>query len=297
MRVLIAGCGYLGLALGARLHSEGHTVHGVRRTESDPTPLRAAGIVPIHADLTLPSSLTSLAGPAWDAVVLCAAPREGTEPAYRSLYIEGTRNLVKWFLHSGEPTPRRLVFTGSTSVYAQTDGSPVDESSPTEPADFGGRILLETESLLAQAALHGLSTTVLRVAGIYGPRRNRLAAFRRGESPIRFDGQRWMNLVHRDDLVSAVFATITAGTPGPVYNVSDGRPPSEAEFHAWITGRLGLPALPRGHCHSAPATPARRRRTASHKQVLNHRIRRDLGWSPAFPDFKAGYDHLLASGE
>jgi len=59
------------------------------------------------------------------------------------------RNLVEWL--SAAP-PNNFVYTSSTSVYGQNDGSLVEETSPTEPAVETGKILVETERVLLAAA-------------------------------------------------------------------------------------------------------------------------------------------------
>ena len=55
MRILITGCGYVGLPLGQALAARGHTVHGVRRN-----PFTAEGITTHTADLTQPGTLDTL---------------------------------------------------------------------------------------------------------------------------------------------------------------------------------------------------------------------------------------------
>lgn len=297
MQVLIAGCGYVGLALARRLTRKGHSIEALRRPGADPAPLLDAGARPLHADLTQPAGAggDTLPVPRWDAIVFAAAPAESTEAAYRALYVNGLQHLLDRLRQPGSRPPRRLIFTGSTAVYGQTDGSEVDEGSPTEPADFGGRTLLAAESLLREASRSGIPCTVLRVAGIYGPGRHRLNAFRRGEATLRGDGHRWMNLIHRDDLVGSIERVLEHPTPGQVYNVSDGAPPTEAAFHQWLTSRLDLPPAPRAPA-GAPV-PGRRQRARTHKRVVNHRLREELGWEPEFPDFRIGYEALLAAGE
>ena len=63
MRVLIIGCGYVGLPLGKALAEQGHEVFGMRRTEENKQAMKDAGITPIIADLTMPGLLPMLPGP------------------------------------------------------------------------------------------------------------------------------------------------------------------------------------------------------------------------------------------
>ena len=99
-------------------------------------------------------------------LVDCVSSGRGGGPeAYRRVYLEGARNLRAAF------RPARFVYTGSTSVYAQVDGSAVDEFSPAAPDRETGRILRETEEVVLAAP----GGTVARLAGIYGPGRSESA--------------------------------------------------------------------------------------------------------------------------
>jgi nucleoside-diphosphate-sugar epimerase len=295
MRILIAGCGYVGLQLGARLVNDGHVVAGIRRPGGDPAPMRERGIEPLHADLSNLEELKRLPS-GWDWVVASAAPSEGGEAAYRSVYRDGARNLVSWL---GTMPPKALVFTGSTGVYPQNDGSEVDETGATDAVGGTGRILREAEDVLLDAVPGGFPAIVLRIAGIYGPGRNRLAAMARGESRMSGDGSRWMNMVHRDDLVAAIVAALERGKPGRIYNVSDGAPCTEADFYGWLAARLGTPSVGTKSPASGESSVAtgKRVRGGTNKRVVALRIRRELGWSPCFPDFRSGYEEEIQRWE
>ena len=72
MRVLIVGCGYVGLPLGQELVKQGHEVYGLRRSSDVVDELKAAGITPLQADITKPETLASLPRNL-DWVINCAA--------------------------------------------------------------------------------------------------------------------------------------------------------------------------------------------------------------------------------
>src|ERR1035441_2425638 len=125
MRVLIVGCGYVGLPLGVELIRLGHEVSGLRRSVSAENELKAAGIQPLFGDITQPETLAVLPQN-FDWVVNCVAA-SGDAEDYQQVYLQGTLHLIEWF---GPSLPKKFVYTSSTSVYGQTDGSQVKESSP-----------------------------------------------------------------------------------------------------------------------------------------------------------------------
>src|SRR6478736_8010880 len=135
MRVLIVGCGYVGLPLGAELVRLGHQVFGLRRSVAN-AELQRVGITPLQADITQPTKLATLPRD-FDWVVNCVASGGGGVDEYRQLYLQGMRNLIDWLVPSAPRTSveiPRIVYTSSTGVYGQNDGSRVDEASVTEPA-------------------------------------------------------------------------------------------------------------------------------------------------------------------
>ena len=154
MKCLIVGCGYVGLPLGVELIRQGHEVVGLRRSTSAENELKASGIKPLVADITKPDELARLPRE-FDWVVHCVSSTGGDVEDYRQAYLQGTRNLIGWLATS---PPKKFVYTGSTSVYGQTDGSQVKETSPTEPVAETAKILLETEKvLLGNSGSRGLS--------------------------------------------------------------------------------------------------------------------------------------------
>ena len=148
MRVLIVGCGYVGLPLGAALVRMGHEVTGIRRNPGAGPTMQSAGITPLFADVTRANNLWALPA-AYDWVVNCVSSSRGGADDYRASYLQGTRNLVEWLQTA---SISKFLFTSSTSVYGQTDGSTVTETSTAEPIAETAQILRATEEVLLEAA-------------------------------------------------------------------------------------------------------------------------------------------------
>jgi nucleoside-diphosphate-sugar epimerase len=288
VKVLIIGCGYVGMALGAELVRCGHVVFGLRRHPAAGSELRAAAIHPLFADLADMAGLGKLPRD-FDWVVNCAGSTGGGADDYRRLYLQGTRNVIAWL--SSAPL-KKYVYTSSTSVYAQDDGSLVDEAAPTEPQSETSRVLVETEHALLHAVhTSGFPAVILRIAGIYGPGRGfYLREFLRGQARIEGAGRRFVNMIHRDDVAGAVIAALERGQPGAAYNVCDDEPATLLSVYSWLGEKLNLPLPP-----STPEDPyARRRRGATNKRVSNLRLRTELGYVLRFPTFREGFGAELA---
>jgi nucleoside-diphosphate-sugar epimerase len=286
MRVLIVGCGYVGVPLGAELVRLGHEVSGLRRNPAAESELKAAGIQPLIGDVTRPELLATLPR-GFDWVVNCVAAG-GNAENYREIYLQGTRNLVEWL--AANP-PKKFVYTSSTSVYAQNDGSQVKESSPTEPLVETSKILVETEKVLLMAVTERkFPAVILRVAGIYGPDRGHwFKQFMQDTAHLEGDGSRCLNMIHRDDLVGCIIAALKSGRAGEIYNAADDEPVSQLHFFQWLAQAVDKP-LPA----SEPENPdAIRRRGVTNKRVSNRKLKMELGHQFKYPTFRQGYSAEL----
>jgi nucleoside-diphosphate-sugar epimerase len=136
--------------------------------------------------------------------------------------------------------PMKYVYTSSTSVYGQTDGSVVNEASPAIAQSPNAQVLLEAERLLlAEYDASKFPAIILRVAGIYGPGRGHLFdQFVRGEARLDAVGKRVINMIHRDDLIDAIIAVLEYSPPGVLYNVVDDEPVTQIEFLSWLARSL-----------------------------------------------------------
>jgi nucleoside-diphosphate-sugar epimerase len=311
MRVWIVGCGYVGLPLGAELVRLGHEVFGLRRNASAENELKAAGIQPLFGDVTQPETLARLPRE-FDWVVNCVAAglrraevasatqAGGGAEDYRQVYLQGARNLIEWLAPN---PPKKFVYTSSTSVYGQTDGSQVKESSPTEPTAETAKVLVETEKvLLAAVAERKFPAVILRVAGIYGPDRGHwFKQFLKNEAHIEGDGSRFLNMIHRDDLIGCIIAALKNGRPGEIYNAADDEPVSQQHFFQWLAQALDKPLPP-----SEPAAVAlarsgaprenpdeNRKRGVTNKRVSNRKLKMELGHQFKYPNFRKGYSAEL----
>jgi nucleoside-diphosphate-sugar epimerase len=283
MRVLIVGCGYVGLPLGAELVKQGHEVFGLRRGSGAEVELTSVGIKPLLGDLTQPALLAKLPA-SYDWVVNCVSASGGGVDEYRAVYLQGTRNLLAWL---GAGPLRKLVYTSSTSVYGQNDGSVVKEASPTEPEADTAKVLVETENVLLTAAREkGFPAVILRLAGIYGPGRGYwFKQYLKGEARIEGTGARILNMIHRDDAAGAIIVALKSGRPGEVYNVADDEPVTQLNFFQWLSGPLGKelpPAVPED-------SEAVRKRGVTNKKVSNRRLKMELGYQFKYPTFRQGY--------
>ena len=271
--VVVLGAGYLGAAAAQAFAARGDTVYSVRR---HPTPV-GVGILALLGDAGAPDAIRGLPRNV-DHVVLTVAPAAGTD-SYEQTYVRSAAGAVALARRCGA---RSLVYTSSTGVYGVTDGTWVSESSEVNARDADSDALIRAEKSLLDAG--DIGVTVLRVAGIYGPGRNPVPRYSRPEDlPAR--GEYYVNLAHRDDIVSAV--VLCAETPASprVFNCSDGQPARALDVARWTCEFVARP-WPEPIVFSDPDAAPR----------SNQRIRSDAlrahSWSPAYPSFREGFRAL-----
>lgn len=271
-RVLLIGCGDLGQRVARRFLARGDHVYALRRHP----PADDSGIQWLQGDITRADTLPAL--PAGiTRLIHVPAPSARDADVYRGVFVDGLRNV----LDALDTTQlKRVVFVSSSAVYGEHHGDWVDEDTPPAPQGFNGRVLLEAEAALAA---RGLSSTSIRLAGLYGPGRLQLIErLRSGAAGAPRQPEHWANRMHIDDAASAVFHLALLPEVAPVYVGCDDTPLPLHVLYAELASMAGAPE-PR----DAPA-PA----NVGSKKLSNARLRAS-GFTLQWPDSRQGYAALL----
>lgn len=268
-KVLIAGCGDTGNALGRRLLEAGCDVFGARRTTSALQP----GIHPLQLDLTRPESW-EWATVQFDYVFYMPTPDTRDEAGYRAIFVDGLRALLERLQGQQRPV-KRLFFVSSTAVYGQSNGEWVDEDSATEPSRFNGQVLLEAEAAASEQAI---PATVARFSGIYGKGSVRL--LERVRSGETYDPERWTNRIHVEDCAGMLEHLMRMDEPAACYLGNDDAPSQMGEVVAFLSEALGVAVPPAGTSKSL------------NKRCSNRRLRAS-GYRLQYPSYRDGYAGII----
>jgi nucleoside-diphosphate-sugar epimerase len=241
------------------------------------------GIRPVVADLDDPASLAGLAVQGSE-VYFFAPPSSSDERDHRM------RNFLAAI--DGQ-SPRKVVYISTTGVYGNSHGAWVNEQSPTRPnTDRGKRRLDAERQLLAYGSAHGVPVVVLRVGGIYGPGRLPLRQLESARPVLTEEDSGYTNRIHADDL--AMICTVAMQRGEGIYNVSDGRPGTMAQYFTELAEALGYPIPERVSLEKAREVlpPAMMSYLEESRRLDTTRLMEELRVELRYPDLASGIESI-----
>lgn len=275
-RILIVGCGDVGLRVGRRLRGRAK-VYGLVRNPARAEELRAAGIVPVPGDLDDRRSLVRLAGLADWVLHFAPPPAEGeTDPR--------TRRLIAALSLSS--LPRGLVYVSTSGVFGDCRGEEVAETRPARPHNARAKRRWDAERhLRAWAAGNGVRLAILRAPGIYAEDRMPAERVRKGLPALLPEEDIYTNHIHAEDLAGLAVAALFRAGANRVYNAVDDSGLKMGDWFDVVADHLGLsrpPRLPRAEVMAA-VTPAMRSFLSESRRLSNRRIKAELRYRHRYP--------------
>ncbi|MFO1336055.1 MAG: SDR family oxidoreductase [Piscinibacter sp.] len=282
--LLIVGCGDVGLRV-ARLLRGRWRLLGITTSAERKAELRAAGIVPLVADLDAPATLQRAAGLADAVLHLAPPPLQGrSDPRTASLLAALARR----------GSVRRIVYGSTTGVYGDCGGERFDETRAVAPATDRARRRVDAEQRLRVFGRRtGTPVTILRIPGIYasdrpgGHPRERLA---RGTPVLAADDDVYTNHIHADDLARACVAALHRGLPQRIVHASDDTELKMGDYFDLAAGLCGLPRPPRITRAQAreQLAPMALSFMSESRRLDNTRLKRDLRLVLRYPTVESG---------
>jgi len=288
-RLFCFGLGYSAHALARRLAARGWLIAGTAREPARVAQLRDAGVEAFLFDGTQPLDDPARALAGTSHLLSSVPPGEGSDSGDPVIDVHG----------ADIAACAGLIWVGylsTTGVYGDREGGRVDESSELAPTGRRGRRRVAAER--AWLALHrerGVPVHIFRLAGIYGPGRNALAALRKGTAKRIDKPGQVFSRIHVEDIAAVLEASITRPAPGRAYNVCDDDPAPPEAVIAYASELLGLPPPPLVPFAEAELSPMARSFYRDNKRVSNRRIKDELGVRLRYPDYRAGLKALQAA--
>ena len=283
-QIFIFGAGYSGKAF-ARANRDAAVILGTTRSDEKFDALRQAGIAPLLFD----GALTGEIGEALAKtthLVISVAPEETGDPV-----LNAAREAI-----AGMPAVEWIGYLSTVGVYGDYGGAWVDETAACRPVSKRSVMRVEAEQAwLKLGAEIGKPVAILRLSGIYGPGRNALVNLENGTARRLVKPDQVFNRIHCDDIAGALWQLVEGNTGG-IFNVTDDEPAPPQDVVAYAASLMGVEPPPEIPFDTAQLSPMARSFYGENKRVANAAIKA-AGYSLRFPDYRAAFDHMWASGD
>ncbi|MFS0754756.1 SDR family oxidoreductase [Noviherbaspirillum sp. 1P10PC] len=276
-RLLIIGCGDVGMRL-LPLVRDRFRVYAVTSQPARHAELRAAGAVPLTANLDQPATLARLARLASHVIHLAPPPAVGAIDSR-------TRNLAAIL-----PQGASLVYVSTTGVYGDCGGAEFDETRPVRPANPRAVRRVDAERVLRRwAKKAGGRLAILRVPGIYAQDRLPLERLQKGMPALAEQDDVYTNHIHADDLARLILLTLFRGAPQRLYHAVDDSDMRMADYFDAVADAHQLPRpprLPRAQLREA-VSPMMLSFMSESRRLRNDRVKQELGMRLRYPTVRS----------
>ena len=234
---LLIGCGFLGSHVARRFPNNQPLILTTQSKESADRLKKEFPFVEILSS----NDTEHLQKLLFDAnsVIITVAPKNSF--LYRETYLELAENLCS-ALYKNESV-KQIIYTSSTSVYGDCDGSLVDESMMIHPITEQGKILAETEKTLQSLVNEKRKVAILRLSEIYGGERSILSRVKQIlENCGVGDGSNPTNMIHVNDAARAILFCFSRKLCG-IYNLCDDDHMTRKALYDAVSKKYHLPLI------------------------------------------------------
>ncbi len=192
------------------------------------------------------------------------------------------------------PNLKWLGYLSTVGTYGDRGGGWVDENSELRPSTKRGSRRMNAENQwLSLYNSHNIPVHIFRLAGIYGPNRSALDSVRSVIARRVDKPGHYFNRIHIDDLVQTLIASMYNINAGQVYNICDDMPVPSHEVIDYACKLLGLESPPLIPFDKVDLAPIHQSFYADNKRVRNDKIKKELGISLKYENYKKGLEAIL----
>jgi nucleoside-diphosphate-sugar epimerase len=305
MNVFVAGgTGAIGRVLVPLLVAAGHRVVALTRSVEGTAALARMGALAVIGDVYDEKRLARLVTESEAEVVIQQLTAFGTrsgDPYAETIRVrtEGTRSLIA---AARAARVRRFIAQSISFVCSPVGTGLTDEETPLYlNAPPVVRTLVEAVDSLERQTLEAkeMAGTVLRYGWFYGPGTSWdldgfiPRAIRAGSYPIVGAGAGTYSFIDLRDAAAATVSVLASNAAG-IYNIVDDSPVQLGEWLPFAAKLLGAP-MP-GYEDIASARERigdiRVYYMTEQRGASNAKAKREFGWRPAFPSWRAGFEAL-----
>ncbi|MEO6610449.1 MAG: SDR family oxidoreductase [Aestuariivirga sp.] len=274
--ILFFGFGFSAEALTRKLDRNIWTISGTSRSAEGVDAINAQGFRGLLFDelTAIPDDVTH--------IVSSVPPNDSGDPVIQKFGAELSKRArgFQW-----------VAYLSTTGVYGDHGGAVVDETTPLTPNTDRGSRRVAAEA--AWNAIDGLPLHIFRLAGIYGPGRNALENVKDGSAKRVIKAGQIFSRIHVEDIAGVLLASINKPRAGAIYNMADDEPCPPQDVIAYAAQLLNVPVPPDIPFEEAKLSAMARSFYADSKRVSNDLVKRELGYSFKYPNYRDGLKAIL----
>jgi nucleoside-diphosphate-sugar epimerase len=288
MKLFIFGLGYTAREFIKRHGESFEAIFATLRTAEKATELRNDNLTTFvfgkdEEDLSIEAALAEC-----DMMLISVPPGDSADPvlARYGRRIDALRHKIK------------ILYFSTVGVYGDRGGEWVGEERLPTPKGVRAVARLRVEKALLAMARGGTKTVhILRLAGIYGPQRNTLAALAAGTARRIVKPGQVFNRIHVTDICAVIEALLHYEGGSEIWNVSDDEPAPPQDVVTYAAMLLGIDPPPEQSVEKADLSQFARSFYNENKRASNDKIKQKLGVRLIFPTYREGLAALHEAGE
>lgn len=283
-QLLVFGPGYSATPVMMQAKEAGWHVFATYRDQEKQESLKASGYTPVSFDNGAAQIDTS----APLHILTSIAPPPGGDPVVETWgeWLSGLRGQVA-----------TITYLSSTNVYGDRAGAWVDETTAPKPTlERGKRRLLAEQQWENSADDIGARLFIFRLAGIYGPSRNAFQSLKSGRARCIIKKGQVFSRIHQQDIRDAIWLAINGEHKGGVFNLADDEPTPPHTVIETAATMMGMDTPTRENWETAQMSEMARSFYLESKRVRNDKVKKELGLTLNYPNYRQGLEALLPTG-
>ena len=190
-------------------------------------------------------------------------------------------------------TKYKLIYLSATSVYGDHDNQLVNENSTLKSNSVNGLARIECEKkYLALQSNNFANIIILRLAAIYGPKRNNILAIKNQRILSNQNSNRIISRTHVIDIAHILNLCVkSANIKNQIFNICDNLSCSTKEVNDFICGELLkinlLPLSDKENSNKLFSYHMER------KIVSNNKLKEQLNYKFIYPNYKLGITEIF----
>ncbi len=285
MRTMIFGAGFSGKAIGKTLSKSASFVGGTTRSQEKFTALREHGISPFEFSGETFSDALLAELKTVTHLIQSISPDKTGDPLL-PLLGDQMQHIM--------PNLQWIGYLSTVGVYGNHDGAWVDEDTISKPVSARSIARLDAEDKWRKlAASHKLPLAILRLSGIYGPRRNTFENYIKGTARRLVKKDQVFNRIFVDDIATAT-KLLAGNLSQGIYNITDDEPAPPQDVVAYAAHLLNIDPPLEIDFETADLSPMARSFYGENKRVSNAKIKQ-LGFEFSQPNYREALNYLYAN--